>query len=38
MTQEEKQAQPIVGGMHQLIKQAAPVETMPSAEVEDLPF
>ena len=38
MTPEERQAQPIVGGMHELVRQSAPVQAMPPTAAEDLPF
>lgn len=38
MTPEERQAQPIIGGLHELTRQAAPAQAMPPTVAEDLPF
>ena len=38
MTPEERQAQPIIGGLRPLVRQSAPVQAMPATEAEDLPF
>ncbi len=37
MSQEEKESQPIVGGLHQLVRQAPAVQAQPGYG-EDLPF